>query len=180
MLFGTSWLILWGVWCMYACSAVYHFPGYYCIVCYYLKLRLSHLEERLKKYRFSIKRLPLRVKLSMIRRLLADHNELCLLIDSYNRFWKKYLTINYGIFILTICFLSYVVFISPIEFLIRAEYFGILSAHVLLVTIVTYSASTVSHFNEKLYRSLHSIYVSFKFPLDIKLKVSSEILYSWE
>jgi len=64
----------------------------------------------------------MKLKLSMIRRLLRDHNDLCKQIDEYNEYWKKYLTVTYLTFISVTCFVSYIVFISDIKWYTRIEY----------------------------------------------------------
>ncbi len=107
----------------------------------------------------------------MIRRLLKDHNNLCKQIDEYNEYWKKYLTVTYVIFVFLVCFITYVVFISAIKWFARIEYTTVLSAHILLVLIITYSASTVSHSNEIIFCDLYSVCVGNRFPIAIKLKV---------
>ncbi len=171
LVFGISWTIIWGVWCYHSCKAAFYFPGYFFIVCYYLKLRLSSIDKRLKNFMKYSKHSSMKLKISMIRHLLRDHNNLCKQIDEYNQFWKKYLTITYVIFVFLICFITYVVFISPIKWFIRIDCMALLSGHLLLVFILTYSASTVSHFNEILFRDLYSVCVGNRFPISIKLKV---------
>ncbi len=171
LVFGISWTLIWGVWCYHSCKAAFYFPGYFFIICYYLKLRLSSIDKRLKNFIKHSKHSPMKLKISMIRHLLRDHNNLCKQIDEYNQFWKKYLTITYVLFVFLICFITYVVFISPIKWFVRIECMAILSGHLLLVFIITYSASTVSHFNEIIFRDLYSVFVGNRFPISIKLKV---------
>lgn len=177
LLYGFTWTTLWGIWCYYACQTMYHFPGYYFIVCYYLKIRLILIEERLNDYRNLLKHLTMIQKISMMRRLIKDHNEICITINKYNMYWKKYLTVTYSIVVILICFISYLVFISNVKWYTRLEYSIVLSAHSLLMIIVTYSASSVSHYNEVLYRNICSLYVYFKFPICVKLEVSVKFFY---
>jgi hypothetical protein len=108
----------------------------------------------------------------MIRRLLEEHNDLCQQISNYNKYWKKYLTIAYSIFLSIICVLTYVTLIySGLKWFLRIEYLVILSAHSLLIYIITYSAASISDFNLILYKDLHSICAKNCFPIDIKIKV---------
>ncbi len=116
-------------------------------------------------------RFSMRSKISIIRRLLREHNNLCEDIDEYNEYWKKYLTLAYVIFVSLVCFLSYVVFISRITWFVRIEFSVILSGHVLLLSVITYSASTVSHSNQIILRNLYSIYFRNCLPTSFKLKV---------
>ncbi len=175
MAYGISWSIIWGIGAYISCEAAFYFPGYLFIICYYLKLRLSSIEKRLKNFMNYSNGFPMRSKISMIRRLLRDHNELCKQIDEYNQYWKKYLTITYVIFIFVSCFLSFVVFISPLKWYLRIEYLFVFSAHVLLLLVITYSASTVSGFNERIFRDLYSLYVGNRFPVSIKMKVRMQV-----
>jgi hypothetical protein len=41
----------------------------------------------------------------------------------------------------------------------------------LLLLVITYSASTVSHFNEVIFRDLYSVCVKNRFPVAVKFKV---------
>jgi hypothetical protein len=175
MVYGISWTIIWTIACYNCCKAAYHFPGYFFIVCYHLKLCLISIEKRFKYLRNYSKRLPMKWKISMIRRLLRDHNNLCKQIDEYNEYWKKYLTLTYLIFVTAACFLSYVAFISPIKWYLRIEYSIILSAHILLLLIITYSAASVSDFNEIILRDLYSVCVRDRFPTSFKLKVRLKV-----
>jgi hypothetical protein len=136
LVFGILWTTIWGVWCYHSTKASFYLAGYYFIVCYYLKLRLSSIEKRLKDFIKYSKHCSLRSKISMIRRLLRDHNNLCKQIDEYNQYWKKYLTISYLIFVFLVCFLSYGVFISPIEWFVssKSSKCGVLLTWVLSLT----------------------------------------------
>ncbi len=71
-----------------------------------------------------------------------------------------------------ICILSYVVLISSgLELFLRILYAIVLSAHSLLIFIITYSASSVSDFNHILYKNLCSFSAENYFPFGIKIKV---------
>jgi hypothetical protein len=87
-------------------KAAFYFAGYFFIVCYHLKLCLSSIEKMLKNFMNYSKRFSMITKISIIRRLLRDHN-LCKQIDQYNQYWKKYLTLTYLIFVWVACFLWY-------------------------------------------------------------------------
>ena len=171
LLFGITWDTIWGFWCYNACIIAYYLPGYYFIVCYFLKLRLQSIEISLNSLKTNKKFASLKAKIITTRIILKDHNYICLQIKDYNKFWSKYLTVTYSIFILLVCFISFVVFISPIKWFARMEYSIVLSAHVLLILIITYSASTVSHFNFKITQNLFSICIQNDYPLNYKIKV---------
>jgi hypothetical protein len=137
-----------------------------------LKQRLNSIRIGIYVIRYKSKRLGLDEKILMIRRLLEEHNNLCQKIYIYNKYWKKYLTITYSIFLSVVCILTYVVFISSgLKWFLIIEYLIVLSAHLLLIFIITYSASTVSHFNDILYKNLCSFCTENSFPIDIKIKV---------
>jgi len=153
------------------CIGSYYFPGYYLITCYYLKLRLTSIEKRIKSLLKFSNHLSMRGKVSIIKRLLEEHNNICQQIDNYNQFWKKYLTITFSIYVTLVCFITYTVFYSTIKWFFRLEYCIVLSAHILLLTILTYSASSVSHFNHILFRELYSLLANKSFPIAHKLMV---------
>jgi len=174
IIFGISWIIIWAIWVYLAFIAAYYFPGYYFITCYYLKLRLTSIAKRMKNLVNSSNHLSFKGRQLTIRRLLEDHNKLCQQIDNYNKFWRKYITITYSIYVTLVCFIIYTVFYSSIKWFFRLEYCIVLSAHLLLITIITYSGSSVSQFSHILFRDLSSIYAKNHFPIEIQLKVSFE------
>ncbi len=172
LLFGITWTTIWGIWCYNSCLIAFYFPGYFFIVCYYLKLRLNSIRIRLNIIRNKSKSIATNEKILMIRRLLEEHNDLCQQISNYNKYWKKYLSIAYSIFLSIICVLTYVTLIYPgLKWFLRLEYTIALSAHLLLIFIITYSASSVSHYNLILCKDLHSFCAKNSFPIDIKIKV---------
>jgi hypothetical protein len=171
LVFGIPWTIIWGIWSYHTSKVDFYFPGYFFIICYHLKIRLTSIEKRLKNFVYYSKRFSMRAKISTIRRLLRDHNNLCQQIDEYNEYWKKYLTLTYLIFVSSACFALYAVFLSPVKWFVRIQYLIVLSAIVLLLMIITYSASSVSHFNEIIFRDLYSVCVRNSFPISFKLKV---------
>ncbi len=94
ILYGISWVGIWTVWCYYACLAIYWPPGYFFIVCYYLKLRLTSFKIRLKTFSQRINRLSNNTKSVLVKRFLKEHKELCQQTFTYNKFWRKYLKIE--------------------------------------------------------------------------------------
>jgi hypothetical protein len=171
ILYGISWVIIWTVWCYYVGPAIYWPSGYYFIVCFYLKLRLISFQIRLKTFSQRINRSSMKTKSFLIKGFLKEHNELCQQIFIYNKFWRKYLTITLTIFVLLICFLIYLLFIAPMKWYLRFELSIALSGHILLVFVVTYSASIISHFNSIIVLDLYSIFFNAKVSILEKLKV---------
>jgi hypothetical protein len=171
LLFGISWPTIWSVWGYMCCKVAYYFPGYFFIICYHLKFRLSSIDKRLKNFMKYSNHFSLVSKITIMRRLLREHNNLCKQIHDYNEFWKKYLTLAYVIAVSAVCFLSYVVFLSQVKWFPRLVYIVVLVSHIQLLAIITYSASNVSQFNEIIFRDLYSIYVRNHFPTSFKLKV---------
>jgi hypothetical protein len=169
IIFGIPWSIIFGIFAYKASMSAYYFSGYFSIMCYYLKQRLNSIRKRLE---IMPKSLSSDEKILRISRILDEHNDICQQIFHYNKYWKKFLTLNYSIFLLIICILSYVVFISPeLKWPLRLEYSIILSAHLLFLFVTTYSASTVSHFNLILNRDLHSFCSEKHLTIDNKFKV---------
>ncbi len=171
-IFGIPWVIIWGNFAYECCIAAYFFPGYFFIICYYLKIRLNSLRNRIEILLKNKRKAPLKVRITKIKQILEEHNKLCQKIYGYNKYWKKYLSLNYLVFLGVICILSYVVFISTqVKWFLRIEYAIILSGHILLLMIETYSASSVSHFNHVLYRDLLSICAKDSLFTFVKFKV---------
>jgi len=84
LLFGLTWILISLIWCYHCCIVAYYFPGYFFIVCYYLKLRLKTFVKRLKIFKTSLKRYPNMAKLLKVKLLLEEHNDLCKQIHHYN------------------------------------------------------------------------------------------------
>jgi uncharacterized membrane protein YesL len=140
-----------------------------------LKQRLNSIKIRLNIIRNKSKKFNPNEKLLTITTLLREHNDICEQISNYNKYWRKYLTITYSIYLSIICILSYDTLInSKLKWSLRSEFGIVLLAHFLLIFIITYSASTVSHFNLIIYRSLNSFWVEnyVHFPIAIRIKVS--------
>jgi hypothetical protein len=167
-LFGISWIIIWVIWSYNGCVTLHYFPGYFFIICYYLKQRLDSIRIRLNTIRNKSKN----EKTLIIRRLLEDYNDLCQKIYDYNKYWKKFLTISYLILLSIVCFLTYIVFITPgVKLILRIEYAIVFLGHLMIIFIITYSAASVSHFNPILYKNFCSFNVENCLPIDIKIKV---------
>jgi hypothetical protein len=171
LLYGIPWIIIWTVWCYTACSIAYWLAAYYIIICFYLKSRLNSIRIKIKNILSKNKSL----RKSLFKQILKEHNDLCVKINNYNNYWKKYLSITILIYIISICFLSYLIFFPTMIWYLRFEFVIVLSAHILLVVVLIYFASSISHFNYVLYRDLNSIYFNFNLRIDMKLKVSFEI-----
>jgi len=156
-LFGISWAIIWGIWTYTGCVTLHYFPAYFLLICYHLKQRLNSIRIRLNDIRNKSKDLTLNEKVLMIGSLLGEHNDLCQNIYCYNKYWQKYLTITYSIFLTINCILAYIVFIaSRLNSFLRFEYAIVLSSHLLLIFIITFSATIVSDFNLILFKDMHS------------------------
>jgi hypothetical protein len=172
-LFGISWAIIWGIWTYYGCITIHYFPAYFLLICYHLKQRLNSIRIRLNIVRNKSKGLTSNEKILMIGSLVREHNDLCQNVYCYNKYWRKYLTITYSIFLTINCILTYIVFISSgLNSFLRIEYAIVLSSHLLLIFIITYSASIVSDFNPILYKEMNSFCAkNNSLPIDIKMKV---------
>ncbi len=172
-IFGILWIILWTVWGLLICYALYWPPGYFSIVCYYLKLRIAAFRFKLINFKAASGQPSLKMRSRSIEKILREHNNLCIKISEYNKYWKIYLTISILIFIVIISFLSYLIFIARLNLFLRFEYLIILSAHLLLLFIITYSASSISHYNKVLFCDLYTFSVKNKLHIHSKLMVSN-------
>jgi hypothetical protein len=170
--FGILWIILLTVWAFLICYAHYWPPGYFSIVCYYLKLRITAFRFKFNNFKTASGQPSLKISSVFIKKTLREHNNLCIKISEYNKYWKIYLTISILIYILVICFLSYLIFITRLDLVFRIEFLIILSAHLLLLFIITYSASSISHYNRVLFHDLYSFSVKNKLQIHSKLMVS--------
>ncbi len=116
-------------------------------------------------------RLSLKERSLILKSILNEHNLLCQQIKSSNKYWKKYLTIKLILFILIICFLSYLIFIKSMKWFASLQFLILMSAHLLLIFIITYSAFEISHSNSLIAKHLQLMSAKIKLPLSNKLKV---------
>jgi len=84
--FGFISSILFYLYVYYVASFVYYGPMYFFIVCYYCKMRMQSINNKLKKIFGKII-----ISKSSIDNLLEDHNQMCNTIIIYNKFWNKIL-----------------------------------------------------------------------------------------
>ncbi len=132
-----------------------------------IRIRLNDIQKK-KKSKF----VAINEKNLIIRRLLEDYDDLCQKIYDNSKYWKKFLTIDYLILLSIVCFLTYIVFITPgVKLILRIEYAIVLLGHLMIIFILTYSAASVSHFNPILYKNFCSFNVENCLPIDIKIKV---------
>jgi hypothetical protein len=171
--FGILWTILLTVWTFLTSSTLYWPPGYFSIVCYYLKLRITAFRFKLNNFKTASGQPSLKIGSNFIQKILREHNNLCIKISEYNKYWKIFSTISIFIFIVIISFLSYLIFITRLDLVFRIEFLIILSAHLLLLFIITYSASSISHYNKVLFCDLYSFSVKNKLQIHSKLMVSN-------
>jgi hypothetical protein len=106
-LHGISWIIIWTLWCYFAAYTAYWPPGYFCITCYYLKLRLNSVKIRLKVFILRANRLSVKERSLILKSILNEHNLLCQQINSFNKYWKKYLTTKLILFVLIMFFVVF-------------------------------------------------------------------------
>jgi hypothetical protein len=170
-LHGISWIMIWTLWCYFAAYTAYWPPGYFCIICYYLKLQLNSIKIRLKVFILRANRLSLKERSLILKSILNEHNLLCQQIKSFNKYWKKYLTIKLILFVLIICFLSYLIFMKSMKWFASLQFLIVMSAHLLLIFIITYSASEIPHSNSLIAKDLQLISAKIKLHLSNKLKV---------
>ncbi len=171
--FGILWITLWGIWAFLISYVLYWPPGYFSIIGYYLNLRITAFRFKLNNFKTASGQPTLKISSRTIEKILREHNNLCIKISEYNKYWKIYLTISILILILIISFLSYLTLISRLDFVLRIEFLLILSAHLLLLFIITYSASSISYYNKVLFRDLYSFSVKNKLEIHSKLMVSN-------
>jgi hypothetical protein len=178
LMYGIIWVIIWGVYIYYACVGIYWFPSYYYIICYYFKIQFRILENDIKLIKRSQNNIPVLRKEALMMRLIKNHNEICRKLTNYNNFWQKYLSQTFIIFLTIILFLSYLYFFTNMPPLPKFEFTFVLSVHVLLIIILLYSSSIVSHFSITTYKLLQSIAVE-NFSIRSKLKVRKALNFNF-
>ncbi len=177
-MYGIIWIIFWAVWMYYACVVIYWFPSYYYIICYYFKTQFRILENDIKLIKRSQNNIPVLRKEALMKRMIKNHNEICTKLTNYNNFWQKYLSQTFIIFLTIILFLSYLYFFTNMPPIPKFEFTIVLSVHILLIIILLYSSSLVSHVSITTYKLLQSIAVE-NFTVISKLKVSKELNFNF-
>jgi len=171
LLYGILWIIIWPIWSYFASSTAYWPPGYFYIVCYYLKQQSISIRARIRKITLKASRSNKRGVSLTLKSILCEHNYLCRKINSYNKYWRKYLTIKLFLFVLIISFLTYLIFMKSMQWFAYMQFLIILSAHLLLVFILTYSASNVSLLNSLILEELQITSAKLKLSTNTQFKV---------
>lgn len=132
-------------------------------ICYYIKLKLQKLHE-------DFRRLSEEIDLNKLSTLLKDHNEICELIFECNKFWKIFISTNFGIvgpLILLSVHIS--IFSTNVLPVVRIAYFFMASTHILYATVTVLSASQVEHWVSFI-NSLHIVFYNHFLKISIYLK----------
>jgi ABC-type multidrug transport system fused ATPase/permease subunit len=176
--YGIIWSFIWTVWVYYACVVIYWLPSYFYIICYYFKTQFRILENHIKLIKRSQNNILVLRKEALIMRFIKNHNEICRKLTNFNNFWQKYLSQTFMIFLTIILFLSYLYFFTNMPPIPKFEFTIILSFHVLVIVILLYSSSSVSHVSITTYKLLQSIAVE-NFTVRSKLKVSKALNFNF-
>jgi hypothetical protein len=116
-----------------ACLMLFH------QICYYIKLRLQKLHK-------DFRRLSEEIDLNKLSTLLKDHNEICELIFECNKFWKIFISTNFGLFgPLVLLSVHISIFSTNILLMVRMVYILMTSTTILYMTVTILSASQVEH-----------------------------------
>jgi hypothetical protein len=108
-------------------------------ICCYIKLRLQKLHK-------DFRRLTEEIDLNKLSTLLKDHNKICELIFECNKFWKIFVSTNFGIVgplvLLTVHISIFSTNVLPV---VRIAYSFMTSTIILYMTVTALSASQVEH-----------------------------------
>jgi len=167
-IFGIVWITIWSVWAYYASVVIYWFPTYFYIICYYIKIQLKFIDRDIRNLKYTP--IPVQLKEILLIKLLVKHQNIYRKIKIYDKYWRKYLSQSFIIFLTIILFLSYLYFFTSMPFFMKLEFTIILTVHVFMLIVLTYSASSVSDFSITTYKLLQSISVG-NFSIRSKFKV---------
>jgi hypothetical protein len=84
-------------------------------------------------------------RIETLHHILVEHNELCLKIVEYNRFWAKYLMATYFFLIVVMCFTLFQSLFADNPVLVRILMFILFFEAAYIVTKISISAALLSN-----------------------------------
>ena len=90
-------------------------------------------------------RLKANERVAMLHHILIEHNELCLKVAEYNKFWAKYLMANYFFLIALICYSLFQAFFTHNLILARLLMFSYACGSAFIITRSSISAAVMSN-----------------------------------
>lgn len=169
---GKMWFnvmtIIWAVinvlWTYMAATHSYICFVYFNSLCYYFRLRYQkvYFTSNNRKYLinswpFSLsqvnrdieiiisQRLKANERVAMLHHILIEHNELCLKVSEYNKFWAKFLMATYFFLIAIICFTMFQAFFTTNYITVRLVMFIYSCTCAYIITRISVSAAIMSN-----------------------------------
>lgn len=90
-------------------------------------------------------RLKANERVAMLHHILIEHNELCLKVSEYNKFWARYLMGTYFLLVSIICFTAFQAFFTSNLVIIRLIMFIAASLAAYIITKLSISAAIMSN-----------------------------------
>lgn len=113
--YGIFSILIFAFYLYVICGVIFYTFFYFCIIVEFCKLRYANVNKLLQKM---ISNKQIIAQNSIFNDLIAEHNNVCQMINNYNAFWSKYyLALNYTIIPLNLVCLQQI-FFENIEFLI--------------------------------------------------------------
>ena len=129
---------------------------YFCIICYYLKLKLIAINNQIKQ---KVKNIE--IPRSFSKGLIKLHKIYAEIYD-YNKFWSKIIAVYYSESILFICAVINGVIFGEMPFILRFISIYFISAVFIMISILILSAATIDTQSKITYKLLNKFYLIFR------------------
>ena len=129
---------------------------YFCITCYYLKLKLISINNQIKQKVENIE-----IPRSFSNGLIKLHKIYTEIYD-YNKFWSNIIAVYYLASILFICAGINGVIFGEMPFTLRIMSIYAISGIFILISILILSAATIDTHSKKTYKLLNKFFLIFR------------------
>lgn len=139
-----AWAVLLIVWSYFCAGATYITFGCFDLISYYFRIRFEKVNDSIQEV-IDVRGADKDMRSKIVNRILHEHNELCIKIHDYNRFWSKYLFYSYVTFVLITCYAIYQsIFVTSQSMSGKMAMLSMAIEAGLLLTVISLAGSNMS------------------------------------
>jgi hypothetical protein len=157
------WYLIYSFWAYSEFPAMMTWASGYYITIYYLTLRFKQISLQLKQIQNK--------NFIYLLELIASHNMLTICTEKYNILFSFALFVMYVIGIIGINLMIYLSIYGNLHIILRFLIISISIFDSIFLFSLTYTSAMLTTEAHKVYNTINSIFVRYKLPLIIKLKV---------
>ncbi|XP_054157217.1 uncharacterized protein LOC128955570 [Oppia nitens] len=164
------WSALMILWMFITTNMLYVTYIYFNSLCYYFKIRYEKINYDIETIIVDASRMKSSDRSALLYHILVEHNELCIKIFDYNRFWAKWLMSTYFFMGAQLCFTLFQALFTTNPLLVRVLMFVLASESAYILTTISVNAAILSNAAHQSYTRL--IRVTFdKYPVELQIQL---------